>query len=135
MQNSTEVLIHSYYNTFNRQDVDGFLKVLSDDVVHDINQGRREIGKVAFRAFLDRMNKCYVEQIVDVHVMSNADGSRAAAEFTVLGAYIATDEGMPPARGQRYRLQAGAFFELKGGKIARITSAYNVRDWLKQVQG
>ena len=134
MQNSTEVLIHSYYNNFNRQDVDGFLKVLSDDVVHDINQGRRETGKIAFRAFLDRMNKCYDEQIVDVHVMTNSDGSRAAAEFTVLGAYIATDEGFPPAKGQRYRLQAGAFFELKGGKIARITSAYNVRDWLKQVQ-
>ena len=135
MKNSTEILIHSYYNNFNRKDVDGFLKALSEDVVHDINQGNREIGKVAFRNFLERMNRYYDEQIVDVQVMTNSDGSRAAAEFTVLGAYVATDEGMPPARGQRYRLQAGAFFELKSGKIARITSTYNVRDWLKQVQG
>ena len=135
MKNSTEILIHSYYNNFNRKDVDGFLKALSDDVVHDINQGGREIGKIAFRSFLERMNRSYDEQIVDVQVMTNNDGSRAAAEFTVLGAYIANDDGMPPARGQRYRIQAGAFFELKGGKIARITSTYNVRDWLKQVQG
>lgn len=135
MRNSTEVLIHSYYNHFNRKDVDGFLKMLSDDVVHDINQGGREIGKVAFRIFLERMNKTYDEQIVDVQVMTNTDGSRAAAEFTVLGAYIASDEGLPPARGQRYRLQAGTFFELKGGKIARVSTAYNLRDWLKQVQG
>ena len=135
MKNSTEILIHSYYNNFNRKDVDGFLKVLADDVAHDINQGNREVGKIAFRSFLERMNRHYDEQIVDVHVMTNSDGSRAAAEFTVLGAYVGTDEGLPKARGQRYRLQAGAFFELKGGKIARITSTYNVRAWLKQVQG
>ena len=62
------------------------------------------------------------KQIVDLQVMTNQDGSRAAAEFTVLGKYIATDEGLPPARGQRYRLPAGAFFELKDGKIARISN-------------
>jgi steroid delta-isomerase-like uncharacterized protein len=133
MRNSTEVLIHSYYNTFNRRDVDGFLEALSDDVVHDINQGGREVGKAAFRRFLERMNRCYEEQIVDVQVMTNQDGSRAAAEFTVLGAYVGTDEGLPKARGQRYRLQAGAFFQLKGEKIARISNTYNVKDWLKQV--
>ena len=134
MQNSTEILIRSYYNSFNRKDVDGFLNMLAEDVVHDINQGGREIGKTAFRSFLQRMNRSYEEQVVDVQVMTNNDGSRAAAEFTVLGTYIATDTGMPPARGQRYRLQAGAFFELDGGKISRISSAYNLGDWLKQVE-
>lgn len=133
MRNSTEVLIHAYYNSFNRKDLDAFLDVLSDDIAHDINQGGREIGKPAFRAFLERMNRCYDEQIVDVAVMSNGDGSRAAAEFTVLGAYIGTDEGLPPARGQRYRLRAGAFFELQRGRISRISNTYNIQDWLRQV--
>ena len=44
-------------------------------------------------------------------------GTRAAAEFTVHGEYIATDPGVPegtaPARGQRYVLPAGAFFTLR----------------------
>ena len=133
MRNPTEVLIHAYYNTFNRKDVDGFLDVLTDDIVHDINQGGREIGKAAFRAFLERMNRCYNEQVVDVQVMTSQDGSRAAAEFTVLGAYIGTDEGLPKARGQRYRLTAGAFFEIKNGKISRITNTYNIPEWLRQV--
>jgi len=133
MQNSTEILIHAYYNNFNRKDVDGFLDVLADDVVHDINQGGREIGKPAFRRFLEHMNRCYDERIVDVQVMTNQEGSRAAAEFTVLGAYVGTDDGLPPARGQRYRLTAGAFFQLKGGKIARITNTYNIKEWLRQV--
>ena len=133
MHNPTEVLIYAYYNNFNCKDVDGFLDALTDDVAHDINQGGRDVGKAAFRRFLERMNRCYEEQIVDVQVMSNQDGSRAAAEFTVLGTYKCTDEGLPKARGQHYRLPAGAFFELRGGKISRISNTYNMQDWLRQV--
>jgi ketosteroid isomerase-like protein len=40
---------------------------------------------------------------------------------------------MPEARGQRYRLPAGAFFEIRDGKIARVTTTYNLRDWIAQV--
>ena len=101
--------------------------------MHDINQGGREQGKKAFAAFLTRMNLCYEEQIVDLAVMVDADGGRAAAEFTVLGKYLASDSGLPPAHGQTYRLPAGAFFEIRDGKVARISNYYNLEDWLKQV--
>ena len=132
--NSTEILIRTYYDRFNAKDVDGFLELLSEDVAHDINQGGRETGKPAFRAFLERMNRSYDEQIVDIAVMVNGDGTRAAAEFTVLGKYLKTDEGLPPASGQPYRLPAGAFFDVKDGKVTRITNYYNLEDWLKQVR-
>ena len=36
--------------------------------------------------------------------------ARAAADFVVNGTYVATD-GPPPARGQKYKLPAGAYFE------------------------
>ena len=135
MQNlQTAALIRAYYAAFNAKDVDGFLALLSDNVVHDINQGGREIGKPAFRTFLARMNRSYDEQIVDLAVMVNEDGSRVAAEFTVLGKYIASDEGLPPAKGQTYRLPAGAFFEILDGKVARISNYYNLQDWLQQVK-
>src|SRR3546814_11779235 len=117
------------------QDNERFLGYLTDDVVHDVNQGSRETGKAAFRAFLDRMSRCYEEKIVDLFVMTNADGSRAAAEFTVLGVYLESDEGLPPAEGQRYSLPAGAFFEIRGGKVARISNTYNLSDWVRQVGG
>lgn len=130
-----ETLIQSYYDAFNARDVEGFLALLTDDVVHDINQGVRQTGKVAFRTFLERMNRCYEEKIVDLFVMTNADGSRAAAEFTVLGVYLESDEGLPPAEGQRYSLPAGAFFEIRDGKVARISNTYNLNDWIRQVGG
>jgi steroid delta-isomerase-like uncharacterized protein len=124
-------LITAYYSAFNAGNMEGFLTLLHPEVVHDINQGRRETGKETFARFMQHMNRCYREQLADIVVMASADGSRAAAEFTVHGEYIATDEGLPEARGQRYVLPAGAFFEIRDGKVARVY--YNLNDWIAQV--
>lgn len=133
MREQAESLIRAYYDAFNRQDMEAFLALLSSDVVHDINQGPRESGKEAFAVFMERMNKHYREQLVDMEIMASADGSHAAAEFVVLGEYLCTDEGLPKAKGQTYRLPAGAFFELRDGKVARVTNYYNLEDWTAQV--
>ncbi|MGH8445728.1 MAG: ketosteroid isomerase-related protein [Solimonas sp.] len=131
--NPSAALIERYYTAFNAGAWETFFGLLGDDVAHDINQGIRESGKDAFRAFIERMNRSYREQIVDIVVMVNADGTRAAAEYTVLGTYLVTDSGLPEARGQTYRLPGGAFFDLHGGKVARVSNYYNLEDWLKQV--
>ncbi|MFZ5603490.1 MAG: ketosteroid isomerase-related protein [Pseudomonadota bacterium] len=132
---SSRQLIEQYYAAFNRGDMEQFLSLLTDDVIHDINQGQRETGRDTFAAFMQRMNRNYREKLVEITIMVNADGSRAAAEFIVLGEYLATDEGLPPARGQTYRLPAGAFFEIRAGKVARVTNYYNLNDWIAQVSG
>jgi len=133
MHAATAALIRRYYAAFNTGDMTGFLDLLTDDVAHDINQGGREIGREAFAAFMQRMNSSYREQIVDITVFASEDGRHAAAEFTVLGEYLKTDEGLPPAKGQQYTLPAGAFFDIRDGKVARISNYYNLQDWLKQV--
>ena len=128
-------LIEKYYAAFNSQDREGMLSCLSDSVAHDINQGDRQRGKEAFRAFLNHMDRCYSERLTDILIMADLAGTRAAAEFVVHGEYIATDEGLPEARGQRYVLPAGAFFDLENGKITRIGVYYNLADWTRQVRG
>ena len=130
---SSRKLIEQYYAAFNRGDMQQFLNLLTDDVIHDINQGQREVGRDVFAAFMERMNRNYREQLVEMAIMVNADGSRASAEFVVLGEYLKTDEGLPPARGQTYRLPAGAFFDIRDGKVARVTNYYNLNDWIAQV--
>jgi steroid delta-isomerase-like uncharacterized protein len=125
--------ISAYYDAFNRQDMDAFLDLLTDDVAHDINQGERQTGKDTFRSFMDKMNRCYRERLTDIVIMESADGTRGAAEFTVNGEYLATDEGLPEAAGQKYVLPAGAFFEIRDGKVARISNYYNLNDWIAQV--
>lgn len=125
-------LVTAYYAAFNRGDWDGMCAFLAEDVAHDLNQGKREVGRAAFRVFLDRMNRSYREQLRDIVVMAGPSG-RAAAEYVVEGTYLATDEGLPPATGQTYTLPGGAFFEIARGAISRVTNYYNLQDWLKQV--
>jgi steroid delta-isomerase-like uncharacterized protein len=131
----TTALIRRYYASFNAGDWSTMLDCLSEDVAHDVNQGKRESGKPAFRAFLAHMERCYREQLHDLVVMASDDGRRGAAEFVVHGEYLATDEGLPPASGQRYVLPAGAFFEIAGERISRVSNYYNLPDWTRQVAG
>lgn len=135
MTTATRHLIERYYAAFNAGDMPTFLGLLDENVVHVINEGQREIGRPAFARFMQRMNRCYRERIDSLLVFSDDSGRRAAAEFVVHGTYLQTDEGLPPAREQGYRLNAGAFFEVDGGRIARVTNYYNLHDWLKQIEG
>ena len=130
---TTRTLISRYYEAFNGGDGDGMLACLADNVLHDVNQGERRSGKEAFRAFNARMAHCYRERLKNIVVMVTSDGSRAAAEFNVVGTYKNTDEGLPAAKGQAYALPGGTFFAIKDNRITRVTTYYNLTDWLMQV--
>ena len=41
MHQDSQKLIHDYYAAFNAGNMDTFLGLLTDDVIHDINQGQR----------------------------------------------------------------------------------------------
>ncbi|MCC0030459.1 MAG: nuclear transport factor 2 family protein [Brucellaceae bacterium] len=131
----TRTLIEAYYAAFNAADWDAMLALLDEDVAHDINQGEREVGREKFRWFLAQMARHYREQLSDIAIMVDAGGGRAAAEFTVRGTYLATAEGLPAANGQSYSLPAGTFFEIDDGRISRVTTCYNLADWIAQVGG
>jgi len=124
----------AYYAAFNRQDAEGLLALLADEVIHEPSQGEPRRGKDAFRAFLAHMNRCYSEQVIDPVFLTGADASRGAAEFLLEGRYLETDEGLPPAVGQDYRLRVGAFFAFSDGMITRVSNHYNLADWMRQVQ-
>ncbi len=132
---STAKLIRDYYDAFNKGDSEGMIAFLTEDVIHDVNQGERRVGKDKFRAFNARMTHHYKELLTEIVVMVSKDGTRAAAEFNVNGTYLNTDSELPPANGQKYLLPAGAFFAIRDGKIARVTTYYNLTDWITQVVG
>ncbi|MCE9520892.1 MAG: nuclear transport factor 2 family protein [Alphaproteobacteria bacterium] len=135
MRAATEELVARYYAAFNERDAAGMLACLAEDVVHDVNQGETRKGKALFAAFIAHMDRCYSEALRNIVVLSSPDGARAAAEFVVHGTYLSTEEGLPPASGQSYVLPAGAFFEVRGGLITRVTTYYNLNDWMAQVVG
>ena len=129
----TRSLIQRYYFAFNRGDWDGMLELLSDEIAHDLNQGERQIGQGPFAAFLSRRARCYLEVLTDVRILVSEDGRHAATEYVVSGQYISTDEGLPPAHGQRYRLPGGAFFDVEQGLISRVSNCYSLPNWTAQV--
>ncbi len=126
-------IIKQYYARFNAADYEGMLALLDENVLHEPSQGEPRPGKAKFREFLAHMENCYKEQVIDPVIMASADGTRAAAEFMLQGTYLKTDDGLPAARGQRYTLRVGAFFELKDGRITRVSNHYNLQHWLRQI--
>lgn len=132
---ATHALLQRYYDACNAGDVDAAVACLADDVVHDVNQGERRLGKDRFHAYIARMAHHYREHLEDIVIMVADDGRRAAAEFNVRGEYLETEPGLPPASGQRYALPGGAFFAIEAGAITRITTYYNLTEWIVQVSG
>jgi len=133
-QQNAIALIERYYAAFNQGDWEGMLACLAENVAHDLNQGVREIGRHTFADFLQRMQRSYQEQLQAIRIIASIDGTHAAAEYVVHGQYHHTDEGLPEAKGQRYVLPGGAFFDIHPqGVITRVTNYYNLQDWIAQV--
>jgi steroid delta-isomerase-like uncharacterized protein len=129
----TRRIVRAYYQAFNKGDTDSMLALIADDIAHDVNEGETRKGKARFAEFNAHMTRCYKEKLKDIVIMVGKGGKRASAEFIVDGKYLATDAGLPPANGQKYRLPAGAFFEVADGKITRVTTYYNLKNWMNQV--
>ena len=132
-RDATLALIARYYAAFNAGDAAGMLDCVAEDVEHRVNEGAHRIGRAKFAEFCGHMGVSYRETLKDMVIFANDTGDRAAAEFVVHGEYLKTDPGLPEARGQRYVLPAGGFFEVKDGRIARVTTFYNLNDWIAQV--
>ena len=126
-------LITRYYAAFNAGDAGGMLDCVAEDVEHRVNEGGIRRGRAKFAEFCGHMGVSYREELKDLVIFANDEGTRGAAEFVVHGEYLQTDPGLPEAKGQRYILPAGGFFEIKGGRIARVTTFYTLNDWIAQV--
>ena len=128
-----EALIARYYAAFNAGDAAGMLDCVAEDIEHRVNEGGVRRGRARFAEFCSHMGVSYREELKDMVIFADATGTRGAAEFVVHGEYLQTDPGLPEARGQRYVLPAGGFFDIRDGKIVRVTTFYNLNDWIAQV--
>lgn len=126
-------LISRYYAAFNAGRSEGMLALVSAGVEHRVNEGDIRIGRGKFAEFCGHMGVSYREELKELTLFANDEGTRAAAEFIVHGTYLQTDPGLPEAQGQRYVLPAGAFFDIAEGRITRITTFYNLAEWVRQV--
>ena len=126
-------IVKQYYNHFNSQNWQGMLDLVSDDIQHYPNEGKLRAGKVLFTEFLQSMDTAYEEQLSEMTFYTAEDVSKVAAQFTVSGIYKIGDEGFPVAHGQKYVLPAAAFLEVENEKIIKVTTYYNLQEWIELV--
>ena len=129
----SETLIRAFFTAFNLKDFDELLDLLSEDVIHDTPDGKREYGKAAYQAHLERINRTFSRSTDDLAVMLSDDGRRAAAEFTLIGTYLESAEGLPPAANQSFVLPGAMLFVVVEGEITRVTEYSNRNDLLRQL--
>lgn len=131
--NSVEI-VKQYYTFFNNRNWAGMLSLLDENIRHEPNQSLEpRLGIEKFTEFMQQMDESYEETLTDMVFFSEPDGKRVAVEFIVNGIYKKGEVGFPEARNQSYVLPASAFLEIKAGKIARVTTYYNLELWIKLV--
>lgn len=116
-------LVLRYFDAINNQELDALKLLTSEGVLHDVQASDRRVGQ---QDLVDYFREAYArcrEHVFDIAVMVSVDGSRAAAEFTVLGIPLSGGESNAAfGTGQTCRLHGGTFFEMRGDRIVRISN-------------
>jgi steroid delta-isomerase-like uncharacterized protein len=127
-------IVKKYFTAFNEGRTKDMLALLHPEVQHDRNQSKSEVGLEAFTKFMAHMDACYKEELKNMIYFVSEDTQRVSVEFDVHGTYLKTDGNLPAARGQKYVVSAGSFLEIKAGKIKRVTTYYNLPQWIEMVK-
>lgn len=122
-----------YYECFNHKNWNEMIQLVSEEVVHEPNQGEPRIGIELFKEFMKMMDDSYEESLSEIDFYVNESESKIAAKFTVNGIYKKGEEGFPEAKNQTYVLPAASFLEFADGKISKISTHYNLPLWIKLV--
>lgn len=133
-ENSTDIL-KKYYAAINTHDLNQFLSLMDENVIHDINQGDTETGVSKLKTFMQKDFGSFNEKLYDIIIYPSHDGKHFAAQWMDHGTYYSNYPGLPiKARNQQYTIRGGQFFEIDAGKITRITTYFNEADFLKQLK-
>jgi len=127
-------LVKKYYEEFNKKNIEGILDLCSDNVINEPNQGENQIGKELLRNFFKISWSHFKEDVYDLDILCNQDGSNVATEYTVRGTYFNTKENLFPATNQKYDITCTTLFKFKDNKISKITRYYNTKKWLDMVK-
>ena len=130
----SEHLIREFFTLFNAEKWTEASLLLSDQVMHDINQGPRVIGREPFLKYLVETARYYKESLSHLFVIVSEDGSRGSAEFYVHGEYLKTHGLLPKANGQKYEGFHGVFFEIEDQQISRFSHYFNYQSFLEQLE-
>lgn len=134
-QNRTIKLIETYYSALNSKDMKVLFAIMDPNVTHDINQGPSEQGIDKFKQFMENANRSFDEKLSNIIILVSDDGKYASARWIDHGIYFKTypDMGIA-ASNQIFTVPGGHFFEIRNGKLSRVTTFYNNNDFKTQLK-
>lgn len=135
-RNSLRRLIGAHLKALNAHDADRLVSFYASDAVLEFPasppaRGAERIRK-AFNAFFAQWDETSEYRSVVV------SGRTAAVEGTSVGRHRTLQLRIPgrvPGTGGEYRHDFAAFFDFRGGKIARHRVYYDARELVKQILG
>lgn len=84
---------------------------------------------------MKKVNDSFDETLDNIIILISNDGQFAAAHWIDHGKYYKDYPGMDvSAKNQTYVIPGGHFFEIKNGKLSRVTTYYNLVDFMKQIK-
>ncbi len=133
-QKQTITLIKTYYEALNKKDMRSLFSIIESNVIHDINQGNTEQGIEKFKTFMKQADASFDEKLDNIILTVSDDGKYAAAQWVDHGTYSKDYPGMDrSAKNQKFNVPGGHFFEIRNGKIYRVTTYYNAADFNNQI--
>jgi steroid delta-isomerase-like uncharacterized protein len=129
-------VVRSLFERFNEGDLDGAAALVTDDFeLSDLAAGRTFHGPAGLREWLDLFRTALPDARTEV-VNVLADGGRVASEHIGRGTHdgpFVTPAGSIPPTGRSVELRIGEFYELRDGRIARLSAYYDSATMLRQL--
>jgi steroid delta-isomerase-like uncharacterized protein len=129
-------VVRRVYTTFNDHDLDAAAALVTDDFeLVDVATGLTYHGSAGFREWLAPWLAAVPDARTEVTSLI-VQGDWVATEHTGRGTHsgsLPTPGGELPPSGRPVELRFGEFFELRGGKIARLRAYWDVGTLLRQV--
>lgn len=128
-----KAVAEAYYMAYNKADVEGQTKLMTDDMIYHSNSDKIRVGKDAYHKYTVGLFKEIDEKCIDIKYFVDEAQGVVTAQSRVEGKYVTSSEGLPKAKGQKYNIPVVEVFEIKDGKIKKLTTYYNEDLWKTQI--
>lgn len=128
-----KAVAEAYYTAYNAEDVEGQIKLMTDDVVYHSNSDKIRTGAKAYRKYTIGLFKEIDEKCIDIKYFVDETQGVVTAQSRAEGKYVTSSDGLPKAKGQKYNIPVVEVFEIKNGKISKLTTYYNEDLWKTQI--
>ena len=128
-----KAISEAYYTAYNAEDIEGQIKIMADDVIYHSNSDKIRTGTQAYRKYTEGLFKEIDEKCIDIKYFVDEAQGVVTAQSRAEGKYVTSSDGLPKAKGQKYNIPVVEVFEIKSGKISKLTTYYNEDLWKTQI--